>query len=81
VKNARAARRGTLTRGRQQQQVTLTEIPQDQRPPILAEFPRQNRPGARVFINNGVAASADPESFAAAASHCHVFRADPHNEP
>lgn len=80
VQNARAARRGSLTRGRKTQQVHLIEVPVDERAAILREFPRQNGPGARVFVNNGVVASADPEDFAAAAPHCTVFRAETINE-
>jgi deazaflavin-dependent oxidoreductase (nitroreductase family) len=76
VKNARAAGHGTLTRGRTTQRVRLTEVPEAERPAILREFPRQNRPGVRVFVKNGMVTSGDPESFAAAAPRCHVFRAD-----
>jgi hypothetical protein len=60
----------------QQQRVRLTEVPEAERPAILREFPRQNRPGVRVFVKNGMVAS-DPEGFAAAAPRCHVFRAGP----
>jgi deazaflavin-dependent oxidoreductase (nitroreductase family) len=76
VKNARAAGRGRLTRGRRTRQVRLREVPVGERAAILRQFPRQNRPGVRVFIHNGVVASGDPDSFAAAAPHCTVFRAD-----
>jgi deazaflavin-dependent oxidoreductase (nitroreductase family) len=76
VQNARAAGRGRLTRGRRTQQVRLSEVPAGERAAILREFPRQNRPGVRVFVNNAVVASGDPESFAAAAPSCTVFRAD-----
>lgn len=77
VKNARAAGHGTLTRGRKKTPVRLTEVPEPERPPILREFPRQNRLGVRIFVKNGVVASGDPDGFAAAAAHCHVFRAQP----
>jgi hypothetical protein len=41
----------------------------------LREFRRQNRPGVRIFVNNGVVASGDPDGFAAAARRCHAFPA------
>jgi hypothetical protein len=41
----------------------------------LREFQRQNRPGVRIFVNNGVVASGDPDGFAAAARRCHAFPA------
>jgi deazaflavin-dependent oxidoreductase (nitroreductase family) len=76
VQNARAAGRGRLSRGRRTQQVRLSEVPVGDRAAILREFPRQNRPGVRVFVSNGVVASGDPDSFASAAPHCTVLRAD-----
>jgi deazaflavin-dependent oxidoreductase (nitroreductase family) len=77
VKNARQAGRGTLTRGRTKTPVLLTELPVDERAAVLREFPRQNRPGVRVFVKNGVVTSGDPDAFAAAAPNCPVFLAQP----
>lgn len=77
VKNARAAGRGELARGRRRQEVDLVEVPEGQRGRILREFPGQNRRGARAFVRNGLVDSASPESFAAAAARCPVFRATP----
>src|SRR5258708_29258447 len=39
VKNARKASRGILSRARKQEQVALVELPVEERPPILREFP------------------------------------------
>ncbi|MGI5519956.1 nitroreductase family deazaflavin-dependent oxidoreductase [Micromonospora sp. CA-259024] len=77
VRNARAAGRGTLTRGRQRQEVDLTEVPSADRGPILREFPTQNPRGAGAFVRNGIVESPTPEAFAQAASRCPVFRATP----
>ncbi|MEW9529190.1 nitroreductase family deazaflavin-dependent oxidoreductase [Microbispora sp. NPDC049125] len=77
AKNARAARHGVLTRGRRSQAVDLVEIPEAQRASILREFPRQNPRGVRAFVRNGLVESPSPESFAAAAPRCTLFRATP----
>lgn len=77
VRNARAAGHGVLTRGRRRRAVDLVELPEAQRGAILREFPRQNRRGAAAFVRNGLVASDSPESFAAAAPRCPVFRATP----
>jgi deazaflavin-dependent oxidoreductase (nitroreductase family) len=49
VANVRAAEAGTLTRGRVSEQVSLTEIPVDDRGPILRAFLTQVRGGVRFF--------------------------------
>src|SRR6266705_6038257 len=41
VKNARAAGWGLLSYGRKKERVTLIELPVEERPPILREFPVQ----------------------------------------
>src|SRR4051812_41963592 len=70
----------SFIRGRSTWQVLLTEVPESERPQTLREFPRQNQPGVRIFVSNGVVASGDPDSFAAAAPCCRVFRDDPEPE-
>ncbi|WP_406384923.1 nitroreductase family deazaflavin-dependent oxidoreductase [Streptomyces sp. NBC_01618] len=77
VKNARAAGHGVLARGRREQQVELVELPEEERGPILREFPSQNPRGIGAFLRNGLAASASPEDFEAAAPRCPVFRVAP----
>ena len=49
VANVRAAGRGTLTRGRETEDVRLTELPPQARGPILGAFLRQVRGGSRFF--------------------------------
>jgi deazaflavin-dependent oxidoreductase (nitroreductase family) len=71
VKNARAAGKGTLSRGRHIAQVKLVEIPTEQRPPILREFLHTIR-GGRSFLTVGPKAT-DAELASAANSHP-VFR-------
>jgi deazaflavin-dependent oxidoreductase (nitroreductase family) len=77
VKNVRVAGSGVLTRGRHRRSVVLTEIPRQQRGPILREFPRQNPRGSRAFLRNGLVRVASPDSFEAAAPLCPLFRATP----
>jgi hypothetical protein len=73
VKNARKAGRGILARGRKQEQVALVELPVEERPPILREFPRQVPHGVEYF-ERFLGLPSDPEAFAQAAPHCPVFR-------
>jgi deazaflavin-dependent oxidoreductase (nitroreductase family) len=73
VKNAHAARRGTLSRGSVTKAVTLTELRVEERPPILREFLRTIR-GGRSFLT--VDARASDEEFAAVAAQHPVFRID-----
>jgi hypothetical protein len=71
VKNARAAGRGTLSRGSVSTPVELAEIRVEERLPILREFLRTIR-GGRSFLTVDSRAS-DAELEAAAAGHP-VFR-------
>ncbi len=75
VKNARAAGRGILARGRKKEQVVLVELPVEERVPILREFPRQVPHGVRYF-EKLLNIPGDPETLAAAAPRCPVFRLD-----
>lgn len=70
VRNARAAGWGTLTRGNHTQRVTLTEVPAEQRAPILRNFARQIR-GGRSFLT--VAADAPLEEFSRASEQHPIF--------
>ena len=81
VKNARKVGRGILARGRKKEQVTLVELPVEERPPILREFPRQVPHGV-PFFEKILTLPGDPETLAAAAPRCPVFRLDslPPNE-
>ncbi len=76
VKNARAAGWGILARGRKEERVTLIELSEEERAPILKEFPREVPHGVQFFVKAGIVESPDPEAFAAAAPHCTVFRVE-----
>ncbi len=67
VHNVRAARAGTLARGRAVESVVLEELPVEQRGPVLRAFLQQVRGGVRFF------GSADADQVAAAAAHYPIF--------
>jgi deazaflavin-dependent oxidoreductase (nitroreductase family) len=77
VKNARAAGWADLVRARRHERVSLTELPPDERGPILRAFWHQV-PGGRPFIARlfGLAPDATADDFEAAAPRCPVFRLD-----
>lgn len=77
VKNVRVAGWGVLAKGRRRHEVHLVELPTDQRADVLREFPQKVPHGVQFFIRTGVVDSAKPESFAAAAPRCPVFRIEP----
>lgn len=68
VANVRAAGSATLARGRSLETVQLTELPTEERGPILRAFLRQVRGGARFF------GSADAEAIVGEADRYPVFR-------
>jgi deazaflavin-dependent oxidoreductase (nitroreductase family) len=74
VHNARTAGWGMLGR-RRLRRVTLTEVPVEERRPMLRHVagmaPKRL---VRSFVANGLVASPDPDSFAAAAPTIAVFR-------
>ena len=76
VKNARASKAGMLTRRRIEEQIVLTELPVEERAPILREFPRQVRGGVQ-FFESMLGVPNNPEAIAAAAPQCPVFRVTP----
>jgi hypothetical protein len=73
VKNARAAGWGLLSYGRKKERVKLVELPVEERPAILREFPTQV-PGGVQFFERLLDLPSDPETFAQAAPRCPVFR-------
>ncbi len=75
VKNARAFGWGMIAYGRKKERVTLTELPVEERPAILREFPRQVPHGVQYF-ERLLDLPNDPEAFAQAAPRCPVFRLD-----
>jgi hypothetical protein len=77
VQNARAARWGIMAWGRGSEQVTLAELPVEERAAILREFPRRVPAGASFFrrlypLLNDPAAL--PDAFAKLATRATVFR-------
>lgn len=75
VKNARAAGRGILARGRKEERVSLVELPPEERSPVLREFPRKV-PGGVYFFWRLYGVSDEPEEFAALAPRSPVFRVE-----
>ena len=75
VKNARKVGECMLARGRKKEQVVLVELPVEERPPILREFPHQVPHGV-PFFEKLLELPGDPEALAEAALRCPVFRLD-----
>ena len=71
VKNARAAGRGQLQRGRTLESVALVEVPLEQRPPILQLFAYRIR-GGQAFLT--VSPDAPHSAFVEAAPRHPIFR-------
>ncbi|HXI46321.1 MAG TPA: hypothetical protein VNH13_08465, partial [Candidatus Acidoferrales bacterium] len=70
VGNVRAAREGTLARGKAMERVRLVEVPVEQREPVLRAFLEQVPGGVRFF------GSSDPEVVTARATAYPVFRVE-----
>jgi len=62
---------GTISRGRNLEQVRLVELPVGERVPVLRAFLQQVRGGVRFF------GSGDPDVVVAGADRYPVFRLDP----
>jgi hypothetical protein len=75
VKNARVAGWGILARGRDQKRVNLVELPLQERPPVLREFPRKVPHGVQ-FFRHLYGISGTPEEFETLAPECPVFRVE-----
>jgi deazaflavin-dependent oxidoreductase (nitroreductase family) len=83
VQNVRAAGGGILASGRQREQVTLVELPVEERAAILREFPRLVPAGVFYFRRLYVLPqdpAALPEAFAGLATRATVFRIE-HAQP
>src|SRR5919106_607918 len=75
VNNVRAAGWGYLAFGKERRKVTFTELPSDQREPVLRAFPVEIPHGTQFFERvHGI--QADPDGFATLADRCPVFRID-----
>lgn len=78
ARNARAAGRGELAKGRRSSPVTLTEVTDPAvRREVMREFPVKVPGGVPFFVRLGLVTKADPDEFAAAADRVAVFRTDP----
>jgi deazaflavin-dependent oxidoreductase (nitroreductase family) len=75
--NARAARVGTLAIGRRRTPVRLVELGIEQARPVLREFPVRVPSAVSMMVDAGVVPDGSPDSFAALAGRCAVFRLDP----
>jgi hypothetical protein len=77
VRNARAAGRGVLSRGRASDEVALVEAMPPSSSAIVREFPRQIPAGVQFFVRMGlVEAPGTPDQFEAAAARMVLFRVD-----
>ena len=74
ARNARAAGRGALTRGRRHEQIGLDEVlDPGRRRTVMRAFPEQAPGGVSFFVRLGLVEEADPDQFAAAADRVAVF--------
>ena len=73
VRNARSAGWGILARGRKRERVTLSELPVEERAPVLREVPRELPQSAR-FLREEYGIPDEPGVYAALAPRCPVFR-------
>lgn len=74
ARNARAAGRGELARGRARRSVALHEVTDPAlRRAVMAAFPREVPHGVPFFVRVGLVRGADPEQFALAADRVAVF--------
>jgi hypothetical protein len=71
--NARAAGVGVLS-GRRDERVRLVELSPAEAEPVLRAWPVRVPQGAKIMRDGGVAADLDPDTFAALAGRCAVFR-------
>lgn len=77
LKNARAAREGTLTRGRKSRRVKIVELSTDEARPVLRQFPEQVPVGVGFAKRSGLVVDGTADEFEALAGQLAVFRFDP----
>ena len=74
ARNARAAGRGELRRGRRVEPIALTEVGDpDLRREVMRAFPREVPHGVAFFVRIGLVEGAEPDQFAAVADRVAVF--------
>ncbi|MFI5590167.1 nitroreductase family deazaflavin-dependent oxidoreductase [Amycolatopsis sp. NPDC051758] len=78
VANVRAAGEVTLTRGRRTSAARLTEVPVEERRPLLHKLVAQSPASVgKRLVTTGLADAPTPEAVAAAADRIAVFRVEP----
>jgi deazaflavin-dependent oxidoreductase (nitroreductase family) len=78
VANVRAAGEATLSRGRRSATVRLTEVPVEERRPLLREVVSTGPASVgNRYVTTGLAEAPTPDGVAAAAERIAVFRIDP----
>jgi hypothetical protein len=77
VANARAVGVGTLAVGRREERVRLVELSPTDAVPVLRAWPGRIPQGAKIMRDAGVVPDLEPDTFAALAGRCAVFRLDP----
>lgn len=81
AKNARAAGRARLTKGRRHEEVDLVEVlDADTRRRVMAAFPIEVPHGVQFFIRIGLVEEGTPAAFAAASDRVAVFEIRPRSE-
>lgn len=74
ARNARAAGRGELARGRRREEVTLTEVTDPElRRTVVRAFPTEVPHGVPFFVRLGLVKCGDPDEFAGIADRVAVF--------
>ena len=77
VANVRAAGEVTLTRGRRSSVARLTELPVEERRPVLRRLVETSPPSVgKRFVTTGLADAPTPDAVAAAAERIAVFRVE-----
>lgn len=77
VRNARAAGVGTLTRGRRQRRVRISDVGPDEARPVLRAYPRLVPAGVGFVKRSGMVTDGTPDEFEALAGTLPVLRFDP----
>jgi len=75
--NARAARAGTLSRGRKSRRVKIVELSTQEAGPVLRSFAVKVPVGVGFAKRSGLVDEGTPDEFAALAGQLSVFRFDP----
>ncbi len=77
VANVRAAGEVTLTRGRRSSVARLTELPVEERRPVLRRLVETSPPSVgKRFVTTGLADAPTPDAVAASAERIAVFRVE-----